>query len=124
MADLPVTVITTCTSRKAAGSAVRAERLYEGEQHRRLMEGVRFLRAIRPVKTWVISAKAGIVAGDEALDPYDESFTGLRPSELQRRATVLRIPERIRAITSEPSAFNLVLLGSQYFDAARLGRTA
>ena len=44
MADLPVTVITTCTSRKAAGSAVRAERLYTGEQHRRLMQGVDELR--------------------------------------------------------------------------------
>src|SRR5262249_3663530 len=44
-------IITTCTSKKATLSEderVPAEQLYQGEQHRRLMGGVRALRAARP----------------------------------------------------------------------------
>ena len=92
----PIRVITTCTSRKLASvptpdhdvlpglecddGRVPAEVLYTGEQHRRLMAGVRAAEAVRPVEVWVISAKAGLVAGKHELAPYDESFAGM-PTE-------------------------------------------
>ena len=98
-----IRVITTCTSRKLAtadrarpwsslpGLARRtrdlpAERLYTGEQHRRLMAGVRrTARLSAPVEVWVISAKAGLISGKHELAPYDESFTGM-PADASPRA--------------------------------------
>ena len=101
MADLPVTVITTCTSRKAAGSAIRAERLYTGEQQRRLMQGVDELRRSLPVETWIISAKAGLVSGDELLSPYDTSFARLNRHELRRHAVGCREVRRLEHAVDE-----------------------
>ena len=103
MADLPVTVITTCTSRKAAGSAVRAERLYTGEQQRRLMQGVDELRRSLPVETWIISAKAGLVSGDELLSPYDSPSPG--STDTNSGATPRHSASRPRsgALAAEPA---------------------
>jgi hypothetical protein len=131
-----ITVITTCTNRKVAPSdsgefdelpglqreatTFPAERLYAGGQHRRLMDGVDSLRAHRPVDVWVISAKAGLVPGNVALLPYDESFTGLTPDEVRHRADVLQIPLQFRTIAAKPSALTIVLAGNDYFDAALL----
>jgi hypothetical protein len=116
-----VIVITACTSRKVSGPPVSAERLYLGEQHRRLMDGVDMLRCVRPVDVWVISAKAGVLEGDEPLASYDETFARLTPSKLRSRAEALGIPERVRALAREPSELTLVLAGNDYFDAACLG---
>ena len=67
MSGALVRVITTCTSRKVVGGQTLAERLYVGEQHRRLMDGVGYLRRLLNVEVWIISAKAGVIAGDEVL---------------------------------------------------------
>ena len=115
-----VRVITTCTSRKVAQAEAPAERLYTGEQHRRLMQGVDELRRVRPVETWIISAKAGLVPGDELLSPYDMSFSRLGRHELRRHAESLGIPTAIRRLVRQPRSLTLLLAGNEYFDAARL----
>ena len=115
-----VRVITTCTSRKVAQAGVPAERLYTGDQHRRLMQGVSELRRVRPVETWIISAKAGLVPGDELLSPYDASFTKLGRHDLRRHSEALGIPAAIRKLVREPHSLTLLLAGNEYFDAARL----
>ena len=138
MTDL-VRVITTCTSRKllshiedpvtslpgfAAGSpTVQAERLYTGGQHRRVMAGVSALRASRPVEVWVISARAGLISGDQELGPYDDSFVGLPRDKVRAIADRLRIAEDLRALVARPAACTLLLAGNEYFDAARLDET-
>jgi hypothetical protein len=132
-----VRVITTCTSRKAqmpgssttaslpglepvAAMPIAAERLYVGEQHRRLMAGVDELRARRVVAVWILSAKAGLVPGEDRLDSYDETFAGLRPHELRRRADELGIADAFRHVAGTPCSLTLVLAGNEYFDAAKL----
>jgi hypothetical protein len=129
-------VITTCTSRKLAENvgpalaalpglasdvgSVPAERLYTGEQHRRLMAGVSELRTKRRVDVWVISASAGLVPGDRELAPYDRSFAGLPRERVRAIAERLRVAEDLRDLVSTPCALSLLLAGNDYFDAARL----
>jgi hypothetical protein len=132
-----VQVITTCTSLKAGAAAasavdslpglgtpanapITAERLYVGEQHRRLMAGVDELRAQREVDVWIVSAKAGLVSGQDLIEEYNDTFTGLPPLELRRRADQLDIPLAFRRVARRTYALTLVLAGNEYFDAARL----
>jgi hypothetical protein len=130
-----IRVITTCTSRKvaletepgrsplpgiAAPVTLPAERLYAGEQHRRLMAGVTALRDQFRVDLWVISARAGLIAGDEQLAPYDESFSGLPAAQARSQADRLGIAEDLRRLVAEPCKLTIVLVGNDYFDAARL----
>jgi hypothetical protein len=102
--------------------ALPAERLYAGEQHRRLMAGVRDLEAVRPVDLWVISAKAGLISGKSELAPYDESFAGMGADQLRTAADGLRIPDDFRKLVSHPAALTFVVVGNDYFDAAALDR--
>ena len=120
MSGALVRVITTCTSRKVMGGHTLAERLYIGEQHCRLMDGVGCLRRLLKVEVWIISAKAGVVAGDEVLEAYDESFTRMGRDEVRRRGEALGIPRHLRALAGMPARLTLVLAGNEYFDAARL----
>jgi hypothetical protein len=130
-----IRVITTCTSRKvaveteldrvalpgmAAPVTLPAERLYAGEQHRRLMAGIAALRDRFPVDLWVISARAGLIAGDEEIAPYDESFSGLPPGKAREQGDRLGIPRDLRQLATEPCRLNVLLVGNDYFDAARL----
>jgi hypothetical protein len=134
-----VQIITTCTSLKSAAAAspgsavdslpgleapanapVTAERLYVGGQHRRLMAGVDELRTRHPVDVWIVSAKVGLVFGDDRMESYDDTFSGLSPRELRRRADALGIPCAFRDVAERNSALTLVLAGNEYFDAARL----
>lgn len=137
MSDV-IRVITTCTSRKLSPPAtgatvplpglergegqVPAKRLYTGEQHRRLMAGIRELAPVMPVELWVISAKAGLISGEERLAPYDESFAGMPAPRLRALAGELEIPQQFRARVAESAALTVVLAGSDYYDAAALER--
>lgn len=130
-----IRVITTCTSRKvaletgsdhaalpglAAPGTLPAERLYSGEQHRRLMAGINALRDQFRVDLWVISARAGLVAGDEELAPYDESFSGLPTRQAREQADRLGIAADLRRLVAQLCELTILLVGNDYFDAAHL----
>lgn len=130
-----IRVITTCTSRKvaletesehaalpgiAAPVTLPAERLYAGEQHRRLMAGITALRDQFRVDLWVISARAGLIAGDEEIAPYNESFSGLPAGQAREQGDRLGIANDLRRLVAEPCALTVLLVGNDYFDAARL----
>jgi Family of unknown function (DUF6884) len=131
-----IRVITTCTSRKLApvdpgplaalpglehhAAEVPAEELYTGEQHRRLMRGVNELREHQEVEVWVMSARAGLIAGDALIGAYDESFAGMDPAQLRLAADRLRIPQAFRDLVGQRVELTLVLTGNGYFDAAQL----
>ena len=130
-----IRVITTCTSRKVAVETefsratlpgmrapvtLPAERLYAGEQHRRLMAGITALRDHFRVDLWVISARAGLIAGDEEIAPYDESFSGLPAREAREQGDRLGISTDLRRVVAEPCKLTVLLVGNDYFDAARL----
>ena len=130
-----IRVITTCTSRKVAVEnelkrptfpgmrapvTLPAERLYAGEQHRRLMAGITALRDHGHVDLWVISARAGLIAGDEEIAPYDESFSGLPARQAREQGDRLGIAKDLRRLVTQPCELTVLLVGNDYFDAARL----
>jgi hypothetical protein len=121
-----ILVITSCTGLKSIGPGddpVPAERLYRGEQHRRLMRGVESFRAASPgwdLDLRIVSAGHGVVGGREPLGFYDESFAGVPAMEIERRAAARGIPATIAARLAKPYALGLLLLGDDYMRAASL----
>lgn len=121
-----VLVITSCTSLKAVGpgdAPVPAERLYLGEQHRRLMRGVEAFRAAsgeHEIDLRIVSAGHGVVAGEEPLRFYDDSFAGMGGRAIDERAAQLGIPTAIEELLGRPYALALLLLGDDYMRAASL----
>jgi hypothetical protein len=122
-----VLVITSCTSLKAIGpgdAPVPAERLYIGEQHRRLMRGVEAFRAAgseREIDLRIVSAGHGVVAGEDLLPSYDDSFAGLGGKAIDERAARLGIPIALEELLGRTYALALLLLGDDYMRAAALG---
>ena len=119
----PTSSRSRCPGFAATVDALPAERLYAGEQHRRLMAGVDALRVQR----------RGRGVGDlgqgrtdrrqtSELAPYDETFAGIagRGSSV-RSADRLGIADGPPSSSSrEPCTLTIVLVGNDYFDAARL----
>jgi hypothetical protein len=122
-----VLVITSCTGTKtplAPSRRVAAEDLYAGEQHRRLMRGVRVFRSLRSDLTLdlrILSAGHGLVRGDAPLEPYDATFSGLTEAELVARSESLGVAEAVAQVLSQPFELVLLLLGDDYLRAASLG---
>lgn len=126
MTDDRVLVVTSCTSRKlgaARTQSVRAEDLYVGEQHRRLMRGVRAFRTGRSgldLDLRVVSAGLGLLRGDEMVESYDRAFSGLNASDLDAQADALAVPQAVRGLFEQPHRLALVLLGADYLRVSRL----
>jgi hypothetical protein len=126
--DSPQTVLilTSCTSRKDPGASgqVAAERLYIGEQHRRLMRGVKALRespSALDVDLRILSAGHGVVRGSKRLKTYDASFSGLGGPAIDEEAERLRIRTSLRNLLCRDHALILLLLGEDYMRAAGIG---
>ena len=148
-----IQVITSCTSQKActhplaltvddilggkgaldqrlgdlASVALPAAELYRGQQHRRLMRGVRTIEAraeagetVPTVDLRVVSAGFGLIRGDHPTPPYDATFAGLAKKKRRALADHLGIPAALAAALAEPADLHLVLLGDHYAEAACL----
>jgi hypothetical protein len=106
-----------------------AEDLYTGQQHVRLMRGVRAMREARhegePVvlSLWILSAGYGFVPGSQKLAPYEATFQGMKTKELRAWADKLQVPAKFQEIVSEPYDLGLVLLGDSYLAACALDST-
>lgn len=103
-----------------------AEDLYTGQQHVRLMRGIRALRENErdagPIELslWILSAGYGFVPGEQKLAPYEATFQGMKAKELRTWAGRLRIPAKFREIVAETYDLGLVLLGDSYLEACSL----
>jgi hypothetical protein len=104
-----------------------AEDLYTGQQHVRLMRGVRAFRerlvasgAAARVDLWVLSAGYGVVPADRKLAPYECTFQGMKRRALRSWADTLNVPKDIRSLLIEPYDLGLVLLGDAYVEACAL----
>jgi hypothetical protein len=136
-----IRIITACTGVKArtassplsaaeldqrrapdTASLVRAEALYRGQQHLRLMRGVRAVRSNNDfdVDLWILSAGYGLVPADTLLAPYDCTFADMTRAQARERARYLVIPQQMRTLLVEPSALTLLLLGEEYLAACDL----
>jgi hypothetical protein len=119
-----ILILTSCTGLKIAGAGrVPAERLYLGEQHRRLMRGVdRFRAAVAEpeIDLRIVSAGLGLVRGDSLTTVYDESFSGLGRPAIAERAASLGIPGDVALTLQEPFSLAVLLLGDDYMTAAAI----
>jgi hypothetical protein len=122
-----ILILSACTASKtpeAARGAVPAERLYTGQQHRRLMRGVGLYRkAGEPagaVDLHIVSAGHGVVSAKERIGHYDATFAGMPRLQLRRQATRLRVPTSVSRLLAQPRKLSLLLLGESYLQAAHL----
>lgn len=104
-----------------------AERMYTGEQHRRLLRGLERFRGYAAsqvprwsAELWIVSAGYGLIAADQPIAPYDCTFSGMRTSHLDQWARALRIPERVRHVLAQPYDLGIVLLGDAYLRTCAL----
>ena len=128
LADLSADAAQVCErERQLRDVALPAEDMYTGEQHLRLMRGVRALRrssgdegtAIQ-LDLWILSAGFGLVPANRMLPPYECSFTDMRMNELRAWSRHLGVPVELRNILAEPFHLGLVLLGKKYLAACEL----
>src|SRR5262245_16133898 len=99
---------------------VAAEDLYIGQQHLRLMQGVRKLREqAGPVKVelWILSAGYGLISGDRRIIPYECAFQRMKATELRKWAEHLRMAENSQKFFAGAAGLNLILLGNSYLKA-------
>ena len=109
--------------RELADLLTPAEDLYSGQQHVRLMRGVRALRQSNgfTVDLWVLSAGYGLVPASRRLAPYEATFQGMKSAELRRWADALNVPADIRRVLAGEYDLALVLLGDEYLKACAFG---
>jgi hypothetical protein len=107
-----------------------AEEMYAGQQHVRLMRGVRALRTAslangtpRPaVDLFIVSAGYGLVPGDRRIAPYECTFTGMAGKALRAWADTLAIPATFRRLLRRQYDLAIVLLSDPYLKACALDR--
>ena len=99
-----------------------ATKMYTGQQHQYLMEGLEQIREIygqAVVDLHIISAGYGLLRECDVIVPYDVTFTGLKNRKLLARSDCLQIQERVGTLIAD---YELVffLLGKEYVQALRL----
>ena len=112
---------------KLASLMTPAEELYTGQQHVRLMRGVKAFREKHPKKDsdstldlHIVSAGYGLVPGRRKLAPYEATFQGMKKGELRDWADELGVATALRRVLTKPYDLALVLLGDSYLDACAL----
>jgi hypothetical protein len=102
--------------------AVRAESLYSGQHHVRLMRGVKQARAAShlDVDLRIASAGYGLVRGSDPLVPYECTFQGLPKFQRQQLARASGLGRDVVTLLRESHDLALVLLGEDYLDACGL----
>ena len=124
-------VVTSCTAQKvvipANGAAQQdstAESLYAGQQHVRLMRGVRAYRAahrpLGPLRLHILSAYHGLVPAARRVATYDHTFAGQPRDVVREHARQLGVPDRIRALLKPRYGLGVLLLGDDYLEACAL----
>lgn len=124
-------IVTSCTSQKVSVPAngmperdLTAESLYAGQQHLRLMRGVRAYRAasrpVGPLRLHVLSAYHGLVPAARRVATYDHTFAGQPRDVVRAQARELGVPDRIRALLKPRYELGLLLLGDDYLEACAL----
>lgn len=93
-----------------------AGEMYTGEQHVRLMRGVKAARAAGvEVEVWILSAGYGLIPETQSIAPYEATFLALPEKELKRRAGILGLPKKVPKLLNR-SGYDLkiIMLGEHY----------
>lgn len=145
---MKVTVITSCTGAKAATHPRQlthadfqqgalhvglretqmtevcqpAEKMYTGQHHIRLMQGVEIARRNGiEVDVQILSAGYGLIRGGQIIAPYDVTFNTMSVNEAKVWARQLKVRESMQAVLDDNADLVLILLGDRYLKAAELG---
>ena len=102
-----------------------AEDLYAGQQHVRLMRGLRDLRQQTQdpqlcSDLWIVSAGYGLISATRVIAPYEATFTDMRRHEARQWAQHLGIPDAFRDLMAQPFDLAIVLLGDEYLHTLQL----
>lgn len=112
--------------REQQGDLVAAEDLYAGDQHTKLMEGVRYFRERWPAASehsldlWIVSPGYGLVGGERLILPYDTSFQGMNRRAIEEWSQAIGIPSAVREVLSAKYDLAFLLLGHAYVLACSL----
>lgn len=131
MSERDLLVITSCTAQKVETRMngdrpvpTTAESLYAGQQHVRLMRGIRAYRGaghpVGPLKLKILSAYYGLLSATTPVESYDHTFHGLPREVIRAQADDLRVPSKIRSLLSRSYALAFLLLGDEYLRACAL----
>jgi hypothetical protein len=105
---------------------VAAEDLYAGDQHTRLMAGVRAFRELWPegsphvLDLRIVSPGYGLIRGEAQILPYNASFEGMNASAIRRWSAARGIPTAMRGLLGEKFDLAFLLLGNAYLAACAL----
>lgn len=122
-----IVLVSSCTSSKLWSStrtSRSAEDLYKGQQHVRLMRGVRAYRtAGQPagrLRFRILSALHGLVPPSRSIEPYDHSFSGLAAPAIHQEAHEKNIPGDVGLLLSKAFELGVLLLADPYLRACGL----
>jgi hypothetical protein len=122
-----VLVVSSCTATKLqtlSGQARWAESLYTGQQHTRLMQGVKQYReAEEPageLRFQILSAYHGLLSARSSISSYDHSFSGLPTAVIREQGLEKKVPSDMRKLLRRPFDLGLLLLGDPYLRACDL----
>lgn len=94
--------------------------LYAGQQHLRLMRGIRKAEeAGLDIGLQILSAGYGLVDSRKKIFPYEVTFSGMNKRELLEWANGRNIPADFRRIIAQPYDLALILLGDSYLEACQ-----
>lgn len=122
-----ILIVSSCTATKVRtpdGHTRCAESLYGGQQHIRLMRGVKEYRdATQPTgRLWfhILSAYYGLLSARRSIASYDHSFSGLPTEAIRRQGLEKKVPEDIRKVLRKPFDLGILMLGDPYLRACDL----
>ena len=116
-----VLVISSCTSKKLNHNAPAAK-MYTGQQHTLLMDGVNQVRSRygqSSLDLAIISAEYGLLNEDDVIAPYNVTFQGMKKAEILEKSRRLQLRERVAALIARYDVV-FFLLGEKYVQALQL----
>lgn len=120
MADLQGDwVVLQSKAERLAQHRHRAEELYRGQAHTKLMIGVSAYRSeCGPLDLRIMSAGFGVVRSDAYVTPYEATFAGMHKTALRSWADKLLIPRHFASLMQRTDDLKSVAVGSDYLEAA------
>ena len=118
---MKVLVISSCTSKKLNHNAPAAK-MYTGQQHTLLMEGVNQVRACHgqsSLDVAIISAEYGLLNENDVIAPYNVTFQAMKKAEILEKSRRLQLRERVAALIARYDVV-FFLLGKEYVQALQL----
>ena len=118
---MKILVISSCTSKKLNHNAPAAK-MYTGQQHTLLMEGVNQVRACHgqsSLDVAIISAEYGLLNENDVIAPYNVTFQGMKKAEILEKSRRLQLRERVAALIARYDVV-FFLLGKEYVQALQL----